>query len=203
MNLNVFPHKNHYFNVGLEALQGAKSSFTTDSDTVIVVNLTQWSLKEVVSSDRMENSDSEKILIISNAQLFPLAKYYKLINDNIIAICTESESMKVLRDICSNKVLTLRSTENTKPHLTEKEFVSLRYFLNGESARVQAEKMGVDIKTAFAFRYNLAKKLQVKKLSHLLSYSKRCSHNYGRNFRFEEEQQIRILASSYGTLLVT
>lgn len=179
MNLSAFPHKNYYFNAGLEALQGLKNFCTTGLHTVIVVNLNQWSLKEVVSSSWMESSDSGKVLIISNTRLFPLAKYYQNKNRNIIAICTESESLKVLGDFCSGRLMGKIDTDYPKPHLSEKEFISLRYALNGVSAKEQARSMGVCAKTAFAFRYNVAKKLQVKKLSHLLSPFSRSFRSYG------------------------
>ena len=179
MNLSAFPPKNYYFNSGLEALQGLTKTCTIGLHAVIVVNLTQWSLKEVVSSPWMENSASEKVLIVSNIRFFPLAKYYQFKNSNIVAICTESESLKVLGDFICGRLVEQGSNDYQKPHLTEKEFISLRYALDGVSAKEQAQEMGVCTKTVFAFRYNLAKKLQVKKLSHLLSSFSRSFRSYG------------------------
>lgn len=169
MTLSAFPHKNYYFNTGLEALQELKRFRTTDLNAFHMVNLTQWSLKEVISSLWMENPGSRKLIIISNTQLLPLAKYYKIKNNNVLSICEESESLKVLGDFCSGRDIGKRDFYYKKPHLTENEFISLRCALNGVSAREQAKKLGVSTKTAFAFRYTLAKKLQVKKLSHLLA----------------------------------
>lgn len=39
MNLRGFPHKNHYFNIGLESLEEDNSFCATDPHTIIVVNL--------------------------------------------------------------------------------------------------------------------------------------------------------------------
>lgn len=168
MNLSTFPLKNHYFNIGLESLWGLNSSYITNSGNIIVISLSQWSLRDVVSSTWLEKLDFGRILIISHSQFFPLARYYQLKNKNVIAICEESESVKVLDVLCLGYTLEQRETYYGKSHLTDKEFISLRYALNGVSAKEQAISMGLCTKTAFRFRDNVAKKLQVKKLSHLL-----------------------------------
>lgn len=179
MNLSIFPHKNHYFNAGLEALQKLKNFHTSDLHAVIVVTLSQWSLKEVVSSPWMAYPGSGKIIIVSNSQLLPLAKYYKIKNSNILSICEESESLKVLSDFFRERKYREGGDYYKNPHLTENEFISLRFALNGVSAKEQGQEMGVSTKTAFALRYTLANKLQVKKLSHLSSSLSRNFRNYG------------------------
>lgn len=168
MNFITYPYTNNYFNIGLDALQVSDSLCASHSDTILVVSLSQWSLQDVVLSSWMETLNSVQIVIVFHTQLLPLARYYQHKNENIIAICHESESLKVLGDFCRGRLVVQSDTEDYKPHLTEKEFISLRYLLDGVSAKEQAHIMGIGTKTAFAFRYNLTQKLQLKRLSHIL-----------------------------------
>lgn len=89
-------------------------------------------------------------------------------NENIIAICQETESVKALRSLLHDKGVTQTDTSYKYPYLTEREFISLYYLFNGVNAHKQASFMGLCAKTVYTFRDKLAVKLQVKKLSHLL-----------------------------------
>lgn len=168
MNLRAFPHKNYYFNLGLESLEEVNIFCANDPHTIIVVNLNQWSLKDVVLSQCLESPNSGKVFLISAPQYTPLANYYRMKNKNIIAICQEAESIKALRSLLRDKVMAQTEFFYNKPRLTEREFISLYYLFNGVNARKQASFMGLCAKTVYAFRDKLAVKLQVRKLSHLL-----------------------------------
>ncbi|WP_336796228.1 hypothetical protein [Erwinia aphidicola] len=168
MKLRAFPHRNYYFNIGLKSLEGVNNFCATDSDTIFVVNLNQWSLKDVVLSQCLESPDTGRIFLISASQYMPLANYYQMKNKNIIAICQEGNSIKVLRKLLSNKFVAHTEISYQHPHLSEREFISLYYLFNGVNAHKQASSMGLCAKTVYTFRDKLAVKLQVKKLSHLL-----------------------------------
>ncbi|MBN1087241.1 hypothetical protein JNO12_23945 [Erwinia aphidicola] len=168
MNLKAFPHKNYYFNIGLESLEEVNGFCDTEADSIFVVNLNQWSLKDVVLSQCLENPDTGRIFLISASQYIPLANYYQMKNENIIAICQETESVKALRSLLHDKGVTQTDTSYKYPYLTEREFISLYYLFNGVNAHKQASFMGLCAKTVYTFRDKLAVKLQVKKLSHLL-----------------------------------
>lgn len=168
MNLRAFPHKNYYFNIGLESLEEVNGFCDTEADSIFVVNLNQWSLKDVVLSQCLESPDTGRIFLISSSQYIPLANYYQMINKNIIAICQEAESVMALRNLLRDKVVSQAVISYNYPHLTEREFISLYYLFNGVNAHEQASFMGLRAKTVYTFRDNLAVKLQVKKISHLL-----------------------------------
>lgn len=122
--------------------------------------------------------DVGKIVIIFDSQFYSLAKYFQLENTNFVAICEESKSVKLLDVLCLGWSMEKRYTHYKRSHLTRKEFISLRYALNGISAKEQANSMGRCAKNAFRFRDNVAKKLQVKKLPHLLCNIKISIHGH-------------------------
>lgn len=168
MNFSTFPLDNVYFNKGFEALWGLNSCLLINNNDVIVVSISSWSVKDVVSSAWIEKLEHGSIIIISHRRFLPLAKYYQRINKNVIEICEEADSVEVLYALCHGWSITRIPIRHEISHLTEKEFISLRYALDGVSAKEQAYSMGISPKTVFRFRDSLAKKLQVRKLSHLM-----------------------------------
>lgn len=71
MNLRAFTHNNYYFNIGLESLEEVNDFCATDPDTIFVVNLNQWSLKDMVLSQCLESSDTRRMFLISTSQYIP------------------------------------------------------------------------------------------------------------------------------------
>lgn len=175
MKISTFPLKNHYLNFGIEALWGVNSFNINDSEALMVISLSHWSLIDVVSSKWIENLVYEKIVIISHHQFLPLAGYYKRKNNNIIAIFEESESLKLMDVLCLGWSIEQPKNRFEMSCLTEGEFISLRYALNGVSIQEQARSMGVCTKTVFSYRDKIVKKLKVRKLAHLFCNTSRSS----------------------------
>lgn len=169
MEIKTFPRKNNYFNAGISALCDAGFYFRKSSEDLMIVCMAPWSIRDVVFASWMKSWAKTKILIVSDSRFFPLAKYLQLKNRDIIEVCHTSEFYGVLGDfLWEGKLYSIKQEVGT-PHLTDTEYVSLQYALDGISAHRQARVMGMCYKTVYAHRGALAKKLNVKKLSHLLS----------------------------------
>lgn len=169
MEIRTFPRRNNYFNAGISALCDAGFHFRKSKEELIIVCMAPWSVRDVVSASWMKSWVESKILIVSDSRFFPLAKYLQLQNRDIIEVCHTLEFYGVLRDLLwQGKLYSIKQEVGT-PHLTDMEYVSLQYALDGISAEKQAMSMGLSSKTVFTHRAASARKLSVKKLSHLLS----------------------------------
>lgn len=170
MEIQTFPCRNNYFNAGVSALYNAGFHFSKSKKDLIVVCIAPWSVREVVSACWLKSWVSSKILIVSDSRFFPLAKYLQLQNRDIIEVCHTLDFHSVLGDYIWKGRLYKIKQQSGIPHLTDMEYVSLQYALDGISAEKQALSMGLCSKTVFAHRAASARKLNVKKLSHLLSH---------------------------------
>lgn len=169
MEILTFPRGNIFFNAAIYALCDAKVHFRKSREELIIVCIAPWSLKDVVSAYWLKSWDRSKILIVSDSRFFPLAKYLQIQNRNIIEVCHTLEFYGVLRDFLWRGKLYSIKKDIGIPHLTDMEYISLQYALDGISAKKQAMSMGLSSKTVFTHRAASARKLNVKKLSHLLS----------------------------------
>lgn len=169
MQIRTFPRRNHYFNAAISALCDPGFNFRKSKEELIIVCMAPWSIRDVVSASWMKSWVKSKILIVSDSRFFPLAKYLQLQNRGIIEVCHTLEFYGVLGDFLWRGKLYSIEEEIGIPHLTDMEYVSLQYALDGISVEKQAMSMGLSSKTVFAHRAASAKKLNVKKLSHLIS----------------------------------
>lgn len=169
MELNVFPRWNNYFNAGVSALCDEGFNFRKCKEQLTIVCMASWSVRDVIYANWIKRWGRSKVLIVSDSRFFPLAKYLQLQNRGIVEVCHTLEFYDVLGDYLWRGKLDRIEQEIETPHLTEMEYVSLQYALGGVSAEEQAIFMGLCSKTVFSHRSASARKLNVKKLSHLLS----------------------------------
>lgn len=169
MKIRTFPLRNNYFNAGISALCDSGFHFRKSKGELTIVCMAPWSVRDVVLASWMKSWAESKILIVSDRRFFPLAKYLQLQNREFIEVCHTSEFYGVLGDfLWRGKLYNIKQEVGT-PHLTDMEYVSLQYALDGISVEKQAIFMGLSSKTVFSHRAASARKLCVKKLSHLLS----------------------------------
>ncbi|MEI2606847.1 LuxR C-terminal-related transcriptional regulator [Erwinia aphidicola] len=170
MKIRAFPSINQYFNTALSALCDEGFNFREKKrEEIIIVCMASWSLQDVVSAFWLKYWDKSKILIVSDSRFLPIAKYFQIKNRDIIEICHTLEFYGVLEDyLWRGKLYSIKQEFDT-PHLTDMEYVSLHYALEGISVEKQAMSMGLSTKTIFTHRAASARKLRVKKLSHLFS----------------------------------
>lgn len=181
MDIRIFPYNNNYFNAAITALCDIGFDYRETRDELIIVCIAPWSIKDVISAYWLQKWTKSKILIVSDSRFFPLAKYLQLQNKDTIEVCHTLEFYSVLGDYLWCGELNSLESEIGTPHLTEKEYFCLRYVMEGISAEKQAISLGVSPKTVFGQRAALAKKLNVKKLAHLISpHILRC-HQSSRN----------------------
>lgn len=169
MEIRTFPRRNNYFNAAISALCDAGFHFRKKREELIIVCMASWSVRDVVSAFWLKYWVKSKILIVSDSRFLPLAKYFQIQNRDIIEICHTSEFYGVLGDFLWRGKLYSIKQEIGTPHLTDMEYVSLHYALEGISVEKQAMSMGLSTKTVFTHRAASARKLGVKKLSHLVS----------------------------------
>lgn len=169
MGILTYPPGNNYFDIGITVLCDAGFKFRKRRERLLVVCMAPWSVRDVVFASWLQSWNKTRILIVSDARFLPLAKYFKLKNDEVIDICHTSELYSVLGDFLWEGALITEEPEEKIPHLTDMEYISLYSALDGVSAEKQASLMGISKKTVFTYRENSARKLNVRKLSHLLS----------------------------------
>lgn len=175
MSIFTFPSSNTYFNLGMYALLDTSLNFREKQEKqekqekLVIVCMAPWSIRDIVFSKWLQSWSESKILIISDRRFFPLAKYLQIQNSELIEFCHISELFNVLESFFSKGGIDKIKNEEDITHLTYMEFISLQNALNGVSAHQQAKAMGLSCKTIFTHRKSSAKKLKVRKLSHLLS----------------------------------
>lgn len=169
MEIRTFPRRNNYFNAAISALWDAGFHFRKKKEELIIVCIASWSVRDVVSACWMKYWIKSKILIVSDSRFLPLAKYFQMQNRDIIEVCHTTEFYGVLGDFLWRGKLYSIKQEIDTPYLTDMEYVSLQYALEGISVKKQAMSMGLSTKTVFTHRSASARKLSVKKLSHLVS----------------------------------
>ena len=169
MEIRTFPSRNNYFNAAISALCDTGFNFREKREELIIVCIASWSVRDVVSANWLKYWIASKILIISDSRFLPLAKYFQIKNRDNIEVCHISEFYGVLGDfLWRGKLYSIKQEIGTS-HLTDMEYVSLHYALEGISVEKQAMSMGLSTKTVFTHRAASARKLSVKKLSHLVS----------------------------------
>ncbi|CAK9887093.1 MAG: hypothetical protein XXXJIFNMEKO3_LKCDNKCA_00041 (plasmid) [Candidatus Erwinia impunctatus] len=169
MKIQTYPSSNNYFNTGISALCDAGFQFRRRKESLLVVCMAPWSVRKVVSASWLESWNESRVLIVSDTRFFPLARYFQLRNNRMIDICHITEFYGVLGDFLWSGKLSGREYDEGITHLTDMEYISLQSALEGMSAEKQALVMGISKKTVFTHRAASARKLSVKKLSHLLS----------------------------------
>jgi len=169
MKIQTFPRSNNYFNAAISALCDPIFHLQKKRQELVIVCMASWSVRDVVSAYWLKHWIKSKVLIVSDSRFLPLAKYFQIQNRNFIEVCHTSEFYGVLGDFLWRGELYSIKQESCPSHLTEMEYVSLHYALKGISAERQAKSMRLSTKTVFTHRAASAKKLSVKKLSHLVS----------------------------------
>lgn len=169
MEIRTFPSSNNYFNAGIASLYDPAFHFRRNEEELIIVCIASWSIRDVVSASWLKRWVKSKILIVSDSRFFPLAKYLQLQNRDIIEVCHTSEFYSVLGDFLWRGKLYRIKEAIGETHLTDMEYISLQYALDGVSAEKQARNMGLCSKTVFTHRAASARKFNVKKISHLFS----------------------------------
>ena len=169
MEIRTYPSRNNYFNVGVSELCDEGVIFRQEKEKLIVVCIAPWSIREVALASWLKDWNESRVLIVSETRFFPLARYFQIGNKEVINICHSSEFFSVFDDFLWSGKLGGGGIKESNNHLTEMEYYSLQSTLNGISADKQALIMGISRKTVFGHRAASARKLSVRKLSHLLS----------------------------------
>lgn len=169
MKIRTYPSSNNYFNVGISALCDAGFQFRKRKEPLLVVCIAPWSIRNVVFASWLGSWSKSRVLIVSDTRFFPLARYFQLRNNRVIDVCHITEFYGVFGDFLWSGKLSEEKHEKGITHLTDMEYISLQSALEGISAEKQALVMGMSKKTVFTHRAASARKLSVKKLSHLLS----------------------------------
>lgn len=169
MQVRTFPSGNNYFNAAISAYLDADMPQEKDKERIIIVCMAPWSIRDVFFASWLKTWSHSKVLIVSEERFLPLAKYYQIRNNNIIDVCHTSELYNELRCFFRRGRFNKTMNHSDIPHLTDMEYFSILNALNGTSVCKQALYMGLSTKTVFSHRATSAKKLNVKKLSHLLS----------------------------------
>ena len=169
MKIQTFPRSNNFFNAAISALCDPGFHFRKKREELIIVCMASWSVREVVSAYWLKHWVKSQVLIVSDSRFLPLAKYFQIQNRKFIEVCHISEFYGVLGDFLWRGELYSIKQESCPSHLTEMEYVSLHYALEGISVEKQAKSMGLSIKTISTHRAASARKLSVRKLSHLVS----------------------------------
>lgn len=169
MEIRTYPSRNIFFNIGISALCDTGIHIRKNEQELIIVCMASWSVKDIVFASWLKSWNKSRILIVSDTRFFPLAKYFQIRNNDIIEVCHTSELYSVLGEfIWRGRFYRIEQEEDVNP-LTDMEYISLQNALDGISAQKQAKTMGLSSKTVFTHRIASARKLNVKKLSHLLS----------------------------------
>jgi len=169
MEIRTYPSRNNFFNVAISEICDEVFKFRRPSETIMVVCIAPWSVRDVVSASWLKYWNKTRVLIVSDTRFFPLAKYYQLGNEELIDICHTSEILSVMDDFLWSGKLCGEKNMESITHLTDIEYFSLKSALDGISVDNQALTMGLSRKTVFGYRASSARKLNVRKLSHLLS----------------------------------
>ena len=169
MQVRTFPSGNFYFNAGISACLDEDIPQKADKERIVIVCMASWSIRDVFFASWLKTWSQSKVLIVSDKRFLPLAKYYQVKNKNIIDVCHTSDFYNELRFFVSRGSFNRTKKNCNIPHLTDMEYFSILNALNGTSVGKQALTMGLSTKTVFSHRATSAKKLNVKKLSHLLS----------------------------------
>lgn len=169
MDIKIFPRSNNYYYAGISALYDERFRFNENKEDLMIVCITHWSFRDVVSANWIRKWIKSKILIVSDSRFMPLAKYLQMKNRDIVEVCHTLELNSILGDYLWRGKLYRIEQDICTPHLTDMEYFSLQYALDGISVEKQALSMGLCSKTVFSHRSASARKLSVKKLSHLLS----------------------------------
>lgn len=166
MNITPLPSSNEYLNLGFGMLNNINSQ-KKNVENIIIINIDACNIMEIVLSSWVESLKIQKILIVTDKRMLPLANYYWKTNDNVIGVCDKSESLERISEMNNSTSVKKHSMGKAKPCLTQREFLFLRYFLHGVTVKEQSYLCGIGMKTIYTFHQRLLTKFRVKKLRHL------------------------------------
>ncbi|EPF20138.1 Uncharacterised protein [Cedecea davisae] len=162
MKLTVLPNKDAYFNIGLQYVLRLFKECDYNSENIVFLNLSTWSVKEVIMSDWVDCNLNERTIIISHPNLLPLANYFSGLRRNI---CVVSLSDIKLTNKCSGGFTGKRarkSSAESEKALTAKEYQALQNLIFNIPLEKEACHLGVSKKTVYSLRKNVAKKLSIR-----------------------------------------
>jgi hypothetical protein len=165
MNISTWPSNNPYFSNGIQVfIDENRHNFSIKQDHVII-DFRLALLKKIYKPNWMINFSEKKILIISDKYLHPLACYFFKTFDNIITVIEKKSATESLLNYFKYGKI----DNVTGVSFSNREYASLVSFINAHSIKYQAKKLGINIKTAYAFRHSAAKKMSLKRLYDIYS----------------------------------
>lgn len=163
MNISTWPEDNYYFNYGAnKILKGIKYK---NIKSVLIIHLTRVSVAKLIQSSLLTPRAYFGVIIIYDADQRPLADYLAFSFRSVLAALPLSNCILRIQEI----PLVIGNTEIKLPRsaLTHNEFQALYLYVCGFSAMKHAEMQDINLKTVYAHRRNVVKKLGLRKLSHL------------------------------------
>lgn len=169
MNVTIFPASDSYLSLGVNSVAYTMKSEGRCKVNVNIIHLCPDTIKDILSAIWIEKFTSQRIIIVTDNRLLPLANYFLRNNPDVVSVCYKSMLLKNLIAIASGEPVISCRGPGVRSCVTESELLSLRYFFNEIPAHDQARIMKISVNTVYAFRQNLMEKFSVRRLSDLMT----------------------------------
>jgi DNA-binding CsgD family transcriptional regulator len=168
MNLTVYPNKDAYFNIGLKYVLSLFKECGYSCENIIFLNLSTWSVKQLVVNDWVGCNMEERTVIISQPNLLPLANYFSGLRGNTCVVSLDNIKLtrKNAGDIANE--LSFKSFRRNSVTFTKKEYQILKNLLVNIPLGLEAFQLGVSTKTVYSLRRNVANKLSIRNIRDVL-----------------------------------
>ncbi|MFT2793824.1 hypothetical protein ACMV5I_27885 [Serratia sp. T13T92] len=163
MNVVIYPKRDIYFFEGIKHIfRGGELNCELQ-----VLNVSKWSLREIISSGWLEKNLMSPSLIITEPLLTPVANYFYFFLRNAIVL----DSRKILiSDLYSIKDWGYLLSSKQISRLTPTEYRTLKCLFKSMSVDEEAYYYNVSKKAIYAVRSSVALKLGVRKLNEILKW---------------------------------
>ena len=160
MNTITWPSKDIYFSKGVHFFFDEKKQYLINIENYVIVDFKKENLKKIYNPSWILSFPGKRFIIISDKHLIPLANYFYRKFSCVVAVIENKDALKSLFNYFKHGHLEVRRSVR----LSDREYFSLNLFIKEYSMRNQAEKLGVNIKTAYTFRAKTAKKMKLSRL---------------------------------------
>lgn len=162
MDLITWPTTDCFFLKGVQSLMIEEGiNYLQSTNSHVIVDFKISTLQKNYQPNWPLSFPGKKIIIISDKYMLPLANYLSKNFECITAVLEKETAIEALKKYFRHD---LKNENRNRKCLSVREFSSLVFFLKEYSIHEQAKIMGVNIKTAYAFRKSAAMKMRLKRL---------------------------------------
>ncbi|WON76154.1 LuxR C-terminal-related transcriptional regulator [Serratia sp. UGAL515B_01] len=163
-NFAVWPGNNRYFYKGI--LECFKSINTrTKQSKFIFIDFQMCNLLLLLDQDWLMFCIFNRIVLITDRHLLPLANYYKdtlsKVDSVILGTGTPEESFKKINHVISGE----KVMPPSKIRFSSREICLLRMLTRGFTVQVLADRLQLNPKTVYALRHNILEKMGLAKIN--------------------------------------